>query len=113
MLSPTRQLTGGLLSLPALGTSRTGPATALPCWNLIVGTSAVDTAWGRGPGRRLAATAARSSPGGRDAIARHQGYWLVRNVCLAVGSTATGLLRNACVRRWRPSLPPRRRACSA
>ena len=28
MLSPTRQLTGGLLSLPALGASRTGPATA-------------------------------------------------------------------------------------
>ena len=33
---------------------------------------------GRGPGRRLAAAAARGSPGGRDAIARHQGYWLVR-----------------------------------
>jgi len=71
MLSPARQLTGGLLSLPAFGASRTGPAAALACWHLIVATRAVDTAWGRGPGRRLAAAAARGSPGGRDAITRY------------------------------------------
>jgi hypothetical protein len=43
MLSPARQLTGGLLSLPALGTSRR-PAATLAYGNLIVGTRAIDTA---------------------------------------------------------------------
>jgi hypothetical protein len=39
--------------------------------------------------------------------ARYQGYWLVC-LCIAVGRTATGLLRYACALRRRPSLPPRR-----
>jgi hypothetical protein len=117
MLSPTWQLTGGLLSLPALGARRAGPATAIACWHLFICASAVDTACGGGSGPGLAGPTAGWPPGGRDAVSdavrRDQGHWLVCCLRFTLGRAATGLLRNTCAMRRRPRLPPRRRACSA
>jgi len=115
MFSPTWQLIGGLLSLPALGASSAGagPAAAGACSHLILGAAAIRDRAGASrsgccPRRGLTPAATSGSPGVWHRVSRSlaldEGHWLV---CWRLGasSTLTGLLRYACAPSRRSRLP--------